>query len=49
MILLEALYGQRCITQVNWYNLRYIVVIGPYLLKEMEEQMTKIRKNLKVD
>jgi hypothetical protein len=48
MIPFEALYGMKCNTLVSWDNLIDIVVIGPNLLKEMEEQMTKTRKKLKV-
>jgi len=32
---------------VSWDNPSDRVVIRPYLLKEMKEKMTKIRKNLK--
>ena len=37
----ESLYGRRCRTPVNR------VVLGPELLKEMEQEVVKIRKNLK--
>ena len=37
----EALYGRRCRTPVNR------VVLRPELLKEMEQEVVKIRKNLK--
>ena len=37
----EALYGRRCRTLVNR------VVLGPELLKEMEQEVVKIRQNLK--
>jgi hypothetical protein len=43
----EALYGRNCNTLVSWDNLAERVVVGPYLLKEMEEKMTKIKHNLK--
>ena len=39
----EALYGMKFNTPVSWDNLADRVVIGPYLLKEMEAQMTKIK------
>jgi hypothetical protein len=39
----EAFYGRKCNTPVSWDNLADIVVVGPYLLKEMEEQMVKIK------
>jgi hypothetical protein len=48
MILFEALYGRKCNTPVSWDNPIDKVVVGPELLKEMEEQMEKIKKNLKV-
>jgi hypothetical protein len=40
----EALYGRKCNILVSWHNLVYIAVVGPKLLKEMEEKMTKIKK-----
>jgi hypothetical protein len=43
----EALYGRKCNTTVSWDNLTDRAVIGPELLKEMEEQMEKINPNLK--
>jgi hypothetical protein len=44
----ETLYGRKCNTPGNWENLAHKAVVGPYLLREMEEQMTKIKQNLKV-
>jgi transposase InsO family protein len=44
----EALYGRKCNTTVSWDNPADRVVIGPELLKEMEDQMIKIKRNLKV-
>jgi hypothetical protein len=43
----EALYGRKCNTLVSWDNLIEIVVLGKELLKDMEDQMVKIKKNLK--
>ena len=43
----EALYGGRCRTLVTWDNPVNKVVIGPELLKEMEQEVVKIRQNLK--
>jgi hypothetical protein len=43
----EALYGRKCNTLVSWDNLVEKAVIGPDLLKEMEEKMAKIKQNLK--
>jgi hypothetical protein len=44
----EALYGRKCNTLVSWDNPADIAVVGPELLKEMEEKMLKIKQNLKV-
>jgi hypothetical protein len=41
----EALYGRKCNTPVIWDNLVDRGVVGPDLLREMEEQMIKIKKN----
>ena len=43
----EALYGRKCNTPVSWDNPTDRAVVGPELLKEMEEKMLKIKKNLK--
>jgi hypothetical protein len=43
----EALYGRKCNTPVSWDNPADRAVVGPELLKEMEEQMLKIKQNLK--
>ena len=47
MSLYEALYGRRCRTPVTWDNPVNRVVLGPKLLKEMEQEVVKIRQNLK--
>ena len=47
MSLYEALYGRRCRTPVTWYNPVNRIVLGPELLKEMEQEVVKIRHNLK--
>jgi hypothetical protein len=44
----EALYGRKCNTPVSWDNPTDREVVGPDLLREMEEQMIKIKQNLKV-
>jgi hypothetical protein len=44
----ETLYGRKCNTPVSWDNPTNRAVVGPYLLKEMEEKMLKIKQNLKV-
>ena len=46
--LLEALYEKKCNTPVSWDNPTDITIVGLDMLKEMEEKMTKIKKNLKV-
>jgi hypothetical protein len=43
----ESLYGIKCNTPVRWDNPADRAVVGPELLKEMEEQMLKIKWNLK--
>jgi hypothetical protein len=43
----EALYGIKCNTPVSWDNPADKDVVGPELLKEMEDQMEKIKKNFK--
>ena len=43
----EALYGRRCRTPVTWDNPVNRIVLGPELLKEMEQEVVKIRQNLK--
>ena len=43
----EALYGRRCRTPVTWDNPMNRIVLGPELLKEMEQEVAKIRHDLK--
>jgi hypothetical protein len=43
----EALYGRKCNTPVSWDNPTDRAVVGPELLKEMEDQMERIKQNLK--
>jgi hypothetical protein len=43
----EAFYGRKCNTPVSWDNPADIVVLGPEFLKDMEDQMVKIKQNLK--
>jgi hypothetical protein len=40
-------YGRKCNTPVGWDNPIDRAVVGPDLLREMEEQMLKIKKKLK--
>jgi transposase InsO family protein len=39
----EALYGRKCNNLVSWDNPADRTVVGPELLKEMEDQMIKIK------
>ena len=43
----EALYARRCRTPVTWDNPMNRVVLGPELLKEMEQEVVKIKQNMK--
>ena len=43
----EALYGRKCDTLVNWDNPIDRVVLELELLKDMEDQVVKIKQNLK--
>ena len=45
MSLYEDLYGRRCRTPVTWDNPMNIIVLGPELLKETEQEVAKIRLN----
>jgi hypothetical protein len=47
MTLFEVLYGKKCNTPVSWDNPTDREVVGPKFLKEMEEKMLNIKKNLK--
>jgi hypothetical protein len=43
----EALYGRKCNTPVSWDNPTNRVVLRIEFLKDMEDQMVRIKKNLK--
>ena len=43
----EALYGRRCSTPMTWDNPVNRIVLGLELLKEMEQEVVKIKQNLK--
>jgi hypothetical protein len=47
MIPFESLYCRKCDTLVRWDNPTDRVVLGLELLKEMEDQVVKIKQNLK--
>ena len=44
----KAMYGRKCNTPISWDNPTDRVIVGPELLKDMEDQMVKIKHNLKV-
>jgi hypothetical protein len=48
LIPFEALYGRKCDTLVSWDNPADRVVLGLELLKDMEDQVVKIKQNLKL-
>ena len=43
----EALYGQRCRTLVYWTELNEYKMIGPNIVKDIEEEVQVIRQRLK--
>ena len=43
----EALHGMGCISLVNWDSPVNRTVLGIEMLKKMEQEIVKIRKNLK--
>ena len=43
----ESLHGRRCRIPVTWDNPVNGIVLGPYFLKEMEQEVAKIGQNLK--
>jgi len=43
----EVLYGRKWNTPVSWDNPKDREMIGPEILKEMEEYMENIKQNLK--
>ena len=43
----ESLYGRRCRTLVTWDNQVNMIVLGLELLKEIDQEVTNIRKNMK--
>jgi hypothetical protein len=44
----EVLYGKKCRVPISWDNLVDRITLGPKLSKEMEQEMIKIRNNLKI-
>jgi hypothetical protein len=43
----EALYGRKCQTPLMWSKVRERSLFGPDMIKEAEEQVAKVRENLK--
>ena len=44
----EILYGRKCNTPISWRNPVDRLVLGPELLKEMEEIVNQVQGNLKI-
>jgi len=44
----EALYERCCNTPISWNDLVNRVLIGPKMLRELEQEMQAIKKNLNV-
>ena len=44
----EAMYGRKCNTPISWDNPTDKVIVGTKLLKDMEDEMVKIKHNIKV-
>ena len=43
----EVLYGRKCRTPVTWDSLMDRLMLGPDLLMDMEQMVTKVQVNLK--
>ena len=43
----EVLYGRKCRTLVTWDSLVDQFMLGPYLLKDLEQLVTKVQKKVK--
>jgi hypothetical protein len=44
----EVLYGRQCKIPISWSNPMDRITIGPDMMKEMEQQVVQIRKNMKI-
>jgi hypothetical protein len=44
----EALYGRKCMTPLMWSEVGERQFFGPVVIKDAEEQVAKIRENLKI-
>jgi hypothetical protein len=47
MSLFEALYGRKCRTPLMWSKVGECALVGPALIKEVEESVAEIREKLK--
>ena len=47
MIPFEVLYGRKCRTPVSWDSPMDRLMLGPDLLKDLEQLVTKVQMNLK--
>jgi hypothetical protein len=43
----EILYNKKCMTPISWENLADRLMVGPEMLKEMENMVRKVQQNLK--
>jgi hypothetical protein len=43
----EILYDRRCTTPISWDNLADRLMVGPWMLQEMENMVKKVQHNLK--
>jgi len=44
----EALYGRQYTIPINWSNTVDRIIIRPNMLKEMEQKVIQIKKNMKI-
>ena len=44
----ESLYGRQCKIPISWSNLMDRITTGPDMMKEMEQQVIRIKQNLKI-
>ena len=44
----QALYGRPCRTPLSWGNPKDKLMLGPDMLKEMEDMVKKVHSNLRV-
>ena len=44
----EFLYGRSCNTPFRWSNTVNRIIVGPNMLKEMEQQVIQIKQNLNI-